>query len=358
MKNTTAPALAERAQLGLHYLCVAIRVDGKFCYRRPYRNLQLNVEPYNTLRHAAAVLCLAENNYMPHQDLKLPIDWLLSKLRVVSSAPYQIAISDGEEAKLGATALSLAAFVEYLSIGGGIDEKILQGMGRHVVSQIDESGSFQSIFAFTGNPRSFNSLYYPGEAILGLIRLAKWLGCNGFLTAAIKASRALAERYISSAPAMVPADHWFVIAAAELLRISHDSQVSEAAVIVAEGIVRTARLDSNRQWVSWTDDMRLCPVATRAEALAAAVEICFLIHSPKKALEFLVCLERAVGFCLSMQVLASSRLLSSDINILGGFVESPSRNVVRIDYVQHAIGAIEGLMRVRKTVGRASRGVV
>lgn len=59
--------------------------------------------------------------------------------------------------------------------------------------------------------------------------------------------------------------------------------------------------------------------------------------------------EQALAFCLAHQVDAT--LLenkSEELALAGGFVQSKIRHLIRIDYVQHTVGAITGLFWIRE----------
>ena len=89
----------------------------------------------------------------------------------------------------------------------------MQALGRFVVFLQRDNGSFVSKYiAGRGPAANWESLYYPGEAALGLIALYKADHSREWLVAAAKALAYLARS--RAGLTTVPADHWALIATA------------------------------------------------------------------------------------------------------------------------------------------------
>ena len=122
------------------------------------------------------------------------------------------------QAKLGATGLGLVALLSVEKIQPGETPlEDLRRLGQFLIFMQKEDGGFHSKYIPSQNGRTdkWTSLYYPGEAALGLVMLyekdpdAKWL------EAAAKAIGYLAKQ--RAGRRRVEADHWALIATSKLL---------------------------------------------------------------------------------------------------------------------------------------------
>lgn len=201
----------------------------------------------------------------------------------------------GAEAKLGGAGLALVALGRIERFAPGTtDLDVLRGLGRFIIFMQRPNGSFHSILDETGTFTPMESLYYPGEAILGMIHLAEcdpktpdWLACAAWGMGYLARSRA--EQLL------VPPDHWALIATEALLarydrlprapvrnpdRPSRGNRmpVNRAmlrrhAAQIVENILAEQFLAPGRPTLhgAFRDDGTLTPVTTRLEGLLAAL---------------------------------------------------------------------------------------
>lgn len=186
----------------------------------------------------------------------------------------------------------------------------------------------------------FESVYYSGEAALGLLELYKTDHSRAWLSAAVKALSYLAESRARLPEA--PPDQWTVIAIAELLRCCSESDPGtsrEQLIRPAEKICR-ALMDGQmrnpeREGLDGSFDAigRTPQTATRMEGLLAALE--FL---PKGSLreEAQDAVSRGIAFLLRAQI-HQGRF---EGGVPGAF-SSTARGAsnIRIDSVQHTVCA-------------------
>jgi hypothetical protein len=185
------------------------------------------------------------------------------------------------------------------------------------------------------------SLYYPGEAALGLIELYEADHSRGRLVAAGMALSFLAKS--RAGLSTVPADHWALIATAKLLPHCDDSscpgssreELIQHAIQICTSILRDQFEGSAAVGITGAFDTqgRTAPTATRLEGLLAALE--FL---PKDELQTKIeaATVRGIAFLLRMQV--GSGPYSGGMP--GAFAtRSLDSSEVRIDYVQHSLCA-------------------
>lgn len=200
----------------------------------------------------------------------------------------------GQRAKLGGAGLSLLAMTAVERFAPGTTPRgYLRGLGRFIEHMQQPNGSFHSILDEHGQPERFNSLYYPGEAILGLLALhdidpdPRWLQSASWGMGYLARSRA--------GRLVVPPDHWALIATRELLRrysyLPRDSKgrrpvdrtmlrrhaAQVTANILADQVYAPKRSDRHG---AFNVDGALTPGSTRSEGLLAALAVLDPAESP------------------------------------------------------------------------------
>ena len=311
---------------------------------------------YNIIRHAGAIYALAMF-YRSRKDSAaldamvraaefLRRNYIRPGVRPDQQAVWSKPLAQHSnhqyhDAELGATALGVVALAAVREARPeAIPLEQLQSLGRFLLFLQRDDGSFVSKYRLeTGPVPNWESLYYPGEAALGLIALYEadhspvWLNSAAQSLAYLAKSRAGLTR--------VPADHWALIATAELLRVcdpktcpmSREELVRHATQI-CESLLRQQRSGSTMTLDGAFDSTgRTAPAATRLEGLLAAME--FL---PKGELttEIEAATARGVAFLLRAQIKSGP--------YAGGmpgafFPEARGGSEIRIDYVQHALCA-------------------
>lgn len=345
--------------------------DGRFVYRT---DLDPTIDPeprYNVLRHAGTIYALdMYHGFQPSKETRQAIERATRYLQeccvdevpghegllAVWSPPEVVLTGKPLQAKLGGTGLGLVALVGTDGVVPGTTPAAeLAALGRFLVFMQKPDGSFYSKYLPTqGRDDSWTSLYYPGEAALGLVMLAEHEGSKSWLEAASGALGYLAKS--REGASTLPADHWALLATERLLQTADfDSlgvsrrQLVDHAVGICRSILgeRSARDGISSFGGSLTPDGRTTPTATRLEGLLAALTflpsdevelrqemeaaihqgIAFLIRAQVRSGE----LEGAIPRAVASNRPAGSRRLP--------FLE-PRASEVRIDYVQHALSAM------------------
>jgi len=353
--------------------------DGKFRYRV---HLDPRVEPsprYNVLRHAGAIYALGMyHGACPNEQVRSTLvragEFLRREciaavpgrddLLAVWSPPELVLRDEPLQAKLGGTGLGLVALlmVERAAPGTTPPDE-LRKLGQFLVWLQKEDGSFYSKYipAEGGRWDEWTSLYYPGEAALGLVMLHDQEPSPVWLETAAKALGHLARTRQGTDD--VPADHWALIATARLMPVfdRYSMPVSrellvQHAVQICEGMLsnQKPRPDDSTLAGCFTGDGRTSPTATQVEGLLAALE--FL---PEEERELRARIEEAVArglaFLLRAQVTSGEHVggvpraigpLAGDFRLSD--VEGFNRRAgeIRIDYVQHATSAMMQYNRV------------
>ena len=355
-----------------NYLIRQCREDGKFQYRINV-DKSVKLKPrYNLLRHAGTIYALASYDQaypgdLTRSALKRATRYLKDTaigpvpgqkdLLAVWSHPQITLGGKPLQAKLGGTGIGLVALLSVENrIPGTTPLENLRQMGNFLLYMQKKDGSFYSKYIPQkgGKDDSWSSLYYPGEAALGLVMLyerdqaIKWLQAAADGIAYLAKKRAGADS--------VEADHWALLATARLLPLYDRCQqpiprqaVIDHAVQICESMLKgkPANYDSWQRNGGFTEDGRTTPTAIRLEGLLGALG--FLPQERSY-------LRRQIIFAISegMQFLIRSQIQTGEH--AGGIPRAIQKlpkdhpqwkrsfnrraTEVRIDYVQHALSAM------------------
>jgi hypothetical protein len=358
-----APARLNAAMvLSADYLERTCNPTGMFAYRVDIESGRLATS-YNIVRHDGAVYALAMfNQSFPDRKATDAMIRAANFLRnryigldrrsnelVVWSRP----IPAKSETELGASGLGLVALTEARRVQpGAFRLEDMQSLGRFILTLQRPDGSFFPKYGPDrgpfDDPHDPQTLYYPGEAALGLISLYELDHAREWLMAAGKALSYLARSRANMR--VLPPDHWALIATAKFLPyygvapslasraelIGHAARISER--ILHEQVTSAdPTLDGSFDPAGWTT-----PAAIRLEGLLAAHE--FLPDDStglRRRIE--VAAQRGVTFLLHAQITTGPYAggVPGMIRAAGALAlkPNPAASEVRIDYVQHALSA-------------------
>jgi hypothetical protein len=378
-KPVDSKQLRESIRLAANYLINGCNQNGKFLYRV---NLNPDVtlkRKYNFLRHAGAIYSLAqyERAYPDKKTLQAmersalflkkasiapiperytPIP-ARNDLLAVWSVPAVTGSGKPIQAKLGGTALGLVALVGLEKQKPGTTPMdYLQQLGNFIVYMQKKDGSFYSKFYphHGGKNDKWTSLYYPGEAALGLLMLHEKDPDPQWLQAAANAIAYLAR--LREGKSRVEADHWALLATAKLLPlydrcrqplpkraiVNHAIQISESILATAAHYPKTSLAHG-----CLTDDGRTTPTAIRLEGLLAALDYIpdekilvkkQIVISAKEGISFLLRSQIKSGEYAGAIPRAIRPLPKDHPRFKKSFNQRATE--VRIDYVQHALSAM------------------
>jgi hypothetical protein len=364
--------LAEAIHQAAGYLLRSCDRNGKFVYRV---NLNPKVTPkpeYNFLRHAGAIYALTQysrtypvTNALPTIEkavifLKrasiapLPAD---NDLQAVWSIPAITGSKKPLQAKLGGTGLGLTALLGFeRQKPGSTPIDYLRKMGNFLLFMQKMDGSFHSkYYPFHGGKSDqWTSLYYPGEAALGLLMLYEKDPDRIWLQAAAESIAYLAR--IRAARTSVEADHWALLATAQLLPLydrcrqpitrnailKHAIQICQSMLADGENHPEDAL-----EYGCLTNDGRTTPTAIRIEGLLAAYQFLPVTENLLRD-RIRIASGKGISFLLRSQIpsgeyagafpRAIRHLPEDHPEFTGSFNERATE--VRIDYVQHALSAM------------------
>jgi len=347
-----APAVAasiERAAArdAAGWLTSRIRDDGRFRYRSDSAGRPL--PGYNTVRHAGSLWALSAqaeadpasaaalrepatraSRFLEHCCLR-PLPGRADRLALWSSAE-----GDPLEAKLGAAGLALAAWSDRRRRGEPaptLDE--LRALAAFIVDQQQPDGRFIAKYIVDAPDDRWQSLYYPGEAALGLLALARVDDDPRWRAAAARALLHLAKTRIDSGD--WPPDHWALIATAELLRQPFEKSAPLLRQVreVAERLLAAQATDG-----SFDPLRRSAPAATRLEALLAADQV-LGADDPALRQRLREAIDRGSQFLLAIRRLDGAQRGAVPRAAIDS--ADPRADELRIDDTQHALSVWLGV---------------
>lgn len=373
-QRPSPPDVSEAIELSITYLVNATKQDGQFIYsvNRQYW-MQANTK-YNILHHAGVLHALVDAyQYRPDEELLSAILNASHFLKSRSMAPVAgrddmlgiwtlplgRAADTPRQIKLGATGLGLAALVGVEQLKSETTPlSDLRKLGRFLLYMQRPDGSFYAKFIPSEGGKSdrWTSLYYPGEAALGLLMLNDIDPDRRWLDAATKALAHLIRHHDSTT-----VDQWLLIAAAKLLSIKEypatllpRKRIIQYTTRVCERILEEQILYAgNSKYVGgYSTDGRTTPTAIRIEGLYAALNI-LGDRDPILSNTISSSIQEAMDFLLQAQI-AKGRYIGGMPRTVA---TSPGRRnsrsgEIRIDYVQHALNAmIQYKVTPRKSPG-------
>ena len=359
------PSEVRAAELAASYLERACGMNGKFAYRVDTNSGTVS-SAYNVVRHAGAMYALGMfNSFHPNPRAVnamirasgfLRANYIGPDARSNALVVWSRPLPMKSDAGLGASGLGLAALISVEQAQPNtIPLEELQALGRFILYLQKDDGGFASKYLADSGPSSdWESLYYPGEAALGLIALYELDHSNEWLAAA---GRALSYLVRSREGAReVPPDHWALIATAKFLphfnEISTRDRVSccaSRAELVAHAI-RICRSFLQDQ-ITNSPDARLnggfhpgggtTQTATRLEGLLATLEFLPAEDADLRA-QIEAAVRSGITFLLRAQIASGPYAGGMPQTVLGDGPDPKDAergSDIRIDYVQHALSA-------------------
>lgn len=347
----------EAAIAGGEYLKNSINPDGQFIYCYHAKTDKI-VPKYNILRHAGAIYALLElYEVTEDKDLFAAIQRAIAYLIKQIQTPTAISVTgegacvvEDNQVKLGGNALAAIALAKYTEITE--DSQYLPTiieLCHWIASVQDKTGEFL-VHKQTQNqdPEEFRSNYYPGEAILALVRLYRLTEDAHWLDVAETAAKHRISKYNES-PKAVPQDHWLLYALNELFRDRPVPVYLTYAGRIADAMLQSQQISP--MYPDWLGCFqvppRSTPTATRTEGLCAAYRLAQCSGNSSQLPQILEGIVLGIAFQLQTQIRPETAMYYPNIaRSLGGFRKSLTHSEVRIDYVQHNISSLLGLYAI------------
>jgi hypothetical protein len=315
-------------------------------------------DDYNVLRHAGAIYALGEYYVrFGGADAKAAVGRAWAHLVRHYVAPIDgdaraLAVWDDDvvegppvHAKLGGGGLGLVAASAAETVSpGSVPRELGRGIAEGIVRMQKPDGStYSKLTAGKGPSDAWQSLYYPGEAALGLARWhridpdARWLRASLAILLALAAERKNARD--------IPPDHWALIATAEVWpRASADERerLGHHAEQIAREMLSERRAAGHASGAagfgSFDPDARTTPTATRLEGLTAVAPL-LAARDPELAADVRRAILAGNDFLLRARVSTGRWRGAIPRALLRGPDDAARAGEIRVDYVQHALSA-------------------
>jgi uncharacterized protein YyaL (SSP411 family) len=322
--------------------------DGSFHYYYDAATDRVEPRRYNIVRHAGTALSLLDL-YAATRDgrylasSRRAITFLKTRFRAARSGGAVYVLDYDGKAKLGANGLALAALARQIHLDRKLaDRRNATRLAHLILVMQHNDGSFEMRYRLqSADEQAFESLYYPGEALLGLIRLFSVNGDQRLLGAARRGAGFLIESQQRMNPP--PPDAWLMQALGELYKTGPEAKYASHAMALAEAMIAEQYDDNDGADYAGgfgPGPPRATPAASRAEGLVSAYRLARSTGDPRAA-KIATALKACARFQLTQQfTVENSTSLPNPARARGGFREGPASGRIRIDFVQHNISSL------------------
>jgi hypothetical protein len=357
----TRDQLMQSAQGAGRYLTDSIMGSGMFVYKYLPKTHQRSAD-YNMVRHAGTMYSMLDL-YATTKDKRLFNTANIAAKRLASHIqPYGPAEEGAKtllykgKMKLGGVALAAVGLVEHVKVSGKDEHRDTAiALGEYIRINQKEDGSFVHTRLSDGTDNGFVSEYYPGEAILALMRIYsidpqdKWLD-----VAERNATYLITIRDLGKATEDLIHDHWLLYGINELYRKRPKPIYMTHAMRIVEAISMSQVLEARDldHLGCFNDRPESTPTATRSEGLLAAYNLAKDHGHEAEAKAMLPVIIRAIQFELQNQYYIENAMYALRPDIcLGAFRKHLTSYTIRIDYVQHNLTAVLALYRLMEAEG-------
>ena len=368
--EVTPAALLAAVDRGADYLTRIMNPQGRYVY--VYHPVDdRDDSSYGWLRHAGTTYALFEayeeiGNPSYLEKGELALRYLAGHLTQdsASGGKYLLDTQDEEQQKVGGAGLALLAFAKHAAATGKHDDlETMRSLARFILKQQYPDGHFrcnEDVERETGKKRKRELWYYPGEAVLALMRLYAIEPLQVYLDGA----RRGADWIVNVRDAYVSEDnqdhdHWMSYAFNELYRVTRDQSYLKHAYAIARAIrskQRGAKGAAAPDFIGTFYEGQTTPAATRVEAYDADIVLSRFAGNPEPWLVDPA--KEAARFVLGQQFDSEGDYwLKNPAKARGGVRESLFVQDVRIDYVQHAMSAWLHLARILRDPNYGKDGI-
>lgn len=323
------------------------RANGSFHYYYDAGADRFEPARYNIVRHAGAAFSLLDL-YRATRDVRYlesarrAVRFLEGRLRRAREGDALYVLDFDGKAKLGANGLALAAWTRLIRLDPkSADRRNPARLAKLILKLQRKDGSFESRYRLTPDAAGVESLYYPGEAILGLAGLFNLNGDRSLLQAARRGADFLIESQ-RRMPALPP-DAWLMQALEALYLIGRERNYADHAIALAEALIAEQYDDGDQPEYEGgfgPGTPHATAAASRAEGLVSAYRLARTIGD-QRAAKIAASLKASARFQLAQQFTESnSASLPNPRRAAGGFRGPLASTRIRIDFVQHNISSL------------------
>lgn len=352
-------------RLAAEYLARETDPRGRFTYRYEAHKDE-NGPSYNMLRHAGTTYSMFQTYRLTGDEVVFDaasraMNYFRVRMKEDEKHPGEWFILDPggrrKRAKLGGAGLGLLALVEMEKArSGSSNYEAMFGLARHIERMQHPDGSFESFYDWDGKERTDRkSTFYPGEALLALVRLHQLTGDERWLDVAERGADYLVNgRWVALGIRIyVPPDAWLLQALEELDRVRPAGHRENYALAVSNTIARHKLMDP----VTAPPDLlggdigglQSLPLAANAGSFGEALTAAARLERRRRPSE-----TRHQTYAkknLTMQLRnqfteANDWFLPNPQRARGGFRFRPNDHEIGNDVVQHNISGLFGILQL------------
>lgn len=369
VRDITPQRLADSIRYAGKYLTGIMRPSGKFFYEHNPLLNRYNSTGYNILRHCGTLYSMMQiYEAFPDPQLLAAVErgfnYLFSTLKPHREDPDARFVLEHNKAKLGGTALALLAIGEYHRVTG--TQKYAgyaDSLARHIELQQAENGFLASYYEF--DPKhdvpDRHSIYYPGEALYALLKYAETTPDAEKRQHALAVARKTCDYlvnirpgeayFIKKYPGIVPPDAWLQIGLYEFYRHTGDDEYNHYGIDIANLMMKDQKLDVAPKLDYYGGYIGTPPQSTptgaRGEGMVGVYRMLELAGEKTVSKKVLRTITNSANFIMTMQISPDGAYyLPAQSRAIGAIRENPDNHLVRIDFVQHNVSALIGLMYI------------
>ena len=341
------------------YLKNMVPSDGRFVYvYYPGRNSISR--SYNILRHCGTIYSMLEV-YEQTKDKELlksakkALDYAVRQMKDYTDDT--VCIVEDDVLKLGGNGLAAIALSKYIEQTGDNEylEK-LKKIGKWFQHIQAENGKFKFHKQYYSTRKIIDKpcAYYPGEALLGIMRIYALTKDKSLVKTAVAGAKYIINiRDKDTSLKDTYHDHWLLYALNEIHRQEQHPEFLTKSKRIVKSMLLSMNNDPKKPEIigSYYSNPRSTPTATRSEGILAAYRLFKDYNCKVESKEALDAVKMSILFQLRTQFRPENVLFFAvPEKVIGGFQRGPTNYSIRIDYVQHNISSIINLYKIMKDV--------
>ncbi|MDP9006232.1 MAG: CapA family protein [Actinomycetota bacterium] len=303
------------ARASARKLASMVQRSGKFVYAYHGATGQPQ-DGYNYLRHAGSVWAMVSTAPETWGEARRAMDWLEQKYEPMTVGA---ALASKGRIKLGGNGLAILA---HLALGVEHDLGLARRLGDFLLTQQRADGDYHHKVGVDGTVLEFRSEYYTGEIMFGLAALYGATGDSRYLESVLRAEKTLGP----SGYGVKEQSHWMLYALEALYQHTRDTSVVTHALAIVRDIL------DNPAYLRRAEST---PAACRTEGLMAGYRLLRCSGADHSAVSDQILQRCALNIQHQLQYRTED----------GAFVAGANSDVVRIDYLQHALSGIDAYGR-------------